>query len=60
MPVAHERAPGRDEWPTLLRELTAQLDDGRIYARDLPDPGTALTDLAAAYNRRWNPRRDRR
>jgi hypothetical protein len=58
--VVGERAPRRDEWPALLRELHAQLEDGRIRARDLPDLGAALTNLIAAYNRRQNPRRIRR
>jgi hypothetical protein len=57
VPVARERTPQREEWPALLRELAAQLDDGRIYARDLPELGSALNDSAAAYNRRQNPRR---
>jgi hypothetical protein len=57
VPVARDLAPRRDEWPTLLRKLTAQLDAGRIYARDLPDLGTALNDLTAAYNRRRGARR---
>lgn len=60
VPVARERTPRRDEWPALLSELTTQLDDGRIYARDLPDLGSALNDLVAAYTRRQNPRRSRR
>lgn len=60
VPVVRERTPGREEWAALLRELTTQLDDGRIYARDLPELGTALTDLIAAYNRRQSPRRLRR
>jgi hypothetical protein len=60
VPVAHEGAPRREQWPPLLRELTAQLYDGRVYARDLPDLGAVLGDLVAAYNRRQNPRRPRR
>lgn len=56
-PVERERVPRRAEWPALLRELITQLDDGRIYARDLPDLGTALNDLIAAFNRRQKPRR---
>ena len=60
VPVAREQTPRRDEWPALLRELAAQLDDGRIYARDLTTLGTALNDLAAAFNRRHSPRSVRR
>ncbi|PZS16068.1 MAG: hypothetical protein DLM57_11270 [Pseudonocardiales bacterium] len=60
VPFARERIPLREEWPGLLRELAAQLEDGRIYARDLPNLGSALNDLAAAYNRRQNLRRVRR
>jgi hypothetical protein len=55
-----ERTPGREEWAALLRELTTQLDDGRIYGRDLAELGTALADLIADYNRRQSPRRLRR
>jgi hypothetical protein len=53
------RGPGRaragarrKQWPALVRELAAQLDAGRVYARDLPDLGTALNELNAAYRRR--------
>ena len=60
VPVEREHTPRREEWPTLLRQLTAQLDDGRIYARDLPDLSTALADLVAAFNRRQAPRHLRR
>lgn len=58
-PAARQRTPRREEWPALLRELTAQLDDGRIYARDLPDLDDVLNDPVAAYNRRQTPRRPR-
>lgn len=53
-PVAHERTQRREEWPALLREPATQLDDGRIYARDLPSLGCALNGLAAAIDRRQN------
>lgn len=49
--------PRREDWAPLLRELTTQLGDGRIYARDIPDLGTAIADLVAAYNRRLTRRR---
>jgi hypothetical protein len=39
------------EWVPLLRELADQLDAGRVYARDLPDLATSLTDVLAAYDR---------
>jgi hypothetical protein len=52
--------PTHDEWVPLLRELTDQLDAGRIYARDLPDLGAALTDLLAAYDRHPETRTRRR
>lgn len=55
--VERDRVPLRDEWPALLRELTAQLDAGRIYPRDMPELSTALNDLIAAHNRRQGPRR---
>jgi hypothetical protein len=32
-------APTRREWPRLLNELARQLDDGRVYDRDLPRTG---------------------
>jgi hypothetical protein len=57
VPVARERAPGREQWPALVRELAAQLDAGRVFARDLPDLGTALNELNAAYRRRQPTRR---
>jgi hypothetical protein len=60
VPVARERTPRRAGWPALLCELAAQLNDGSIYARDLPELGTGLNELAAAYNRRQNRRRVRR
>jgi hypothetical protein len=60
VPAEHDRTPRREQWPALVRELTAQLDDGRIYARDLPDLSDVLNDLVAAYNRRQTPRRPRR
>ena len=59
VPAAHTPPPRRDEWPALLRELAAQLDGGRIYARDLTDLAPALHELVAAFNRRGNTRRSR-
>jgi hypothetical protein len=60
VPVAQDRTPRRDEWPALLGTLAAQLDDGHVYARNLPDLGSALSDLVAAYNRRQKAGRPRR
>jgi hypothetical protein len=59
LPAAQERRPRRDEWPALLRELTAQLDTGRIYTRNLPELARALEQLTDAVHRRQN-RRPRR
>jgi hypothetical protein len=44
--------PTRRDWPRLLAELTHQLDDGRIYDRDLPELAAALVRLLEAYDRR--------
>ena len=55
--IERDRVPRRDEWPALLRELTTQLDAGRIYAREMPELTTALNGLIAAHNRRQGPRR---
>jgi hypothetical protein len=52
--------PTHGEWVPVLRELADQLDAGRIYARDLPDLATALTDVLAAYDRRSKTRTRRR
>lgn len=52
--------PTHGEWVPLLRELADQLDAGRIYARDLPDLATALTDVLAAYERHPKTRARRR
>ena len=42
----------RHDWPRALRELTQQIDDGRIYDRDLLNLADALSDVLAAFNRR--------
>jgi hypothetical protein len=44
--------PTRRDWPELLEELGRQLDDGRIYDRDLRDLGAALMDVWQAFDRR--------
>jgi hypothetical protein len=42
----------RNTWSGVLRELARQLDDGRIYDRDLHDLATALGTVLDAYRRR--------
>jgi hypothetical protein len=45
-------APRRQDWPRLLADLARQLEDGRIYDRDLLALGVALNAVYGAYNRR--------
>jgi hypothetical protein len=45
-------APTRRDWTRLLTELTHQLDDGRVYDRDLPELAAALRRVLDAYNGR--------
>jgi hypothetical protein len=45
-------APTRRDWAGLLAELAHQLDDGRVYDRDLPDLAAALFNVVDAYGRR--------
>jgi hypothetical protein len=42
----------RRDWPGVLQELAQQLDDGRIYDRDLSDLSVALDAVLEAYSRR--------
>ena len=44
--------PTRRDWPRLLGELAGQLDDGRVYDRDLPALGRALDPVLRSYRRR--------
>ena len=44
--------PTRRDWTGLLDELTRQLDDGRIYDRDLTGLAEALSSVVDAYSRR--------
>jgi cell division FtsZ-interacting protein ZapD len=44
--------PTRHDWPHLLAELARQLDDGRVYDRDLVPLATALNAVLDAYRRR--------
>src|SRR5690348_5531665 len=43
-------APTRRDWPRLLGELVSQLDDGRIYDRDLEQLQTALIQVVDALH----------
>jgi hypothetical protein len=45
-------APRRQEWVGVLDDLARQLQDGRIYDRDLLALGGALNAVHEAYNRR--------
>jgi hypothetical protein len=44
--------PTRRDWPKLLGELAGQLNDGRVYDRDLPCVARALEPVLVAYRRR--------
>jgi hypothetical protein len=44
--------PTRRDWPTLLDELARQLNDGRVYDRDLPSLARALEPVLQAHRRR--------
>jgi hypothetical protein len=44
--------PTRRDWPRLLAELAGQLNDGRVYDRDLPALARALQPVLEAYRRR--------
>src|SRR4051795_3740139 len=52
--------PTRRDWPSLLGQLAGQLDDGRVYDRDLPALGRALDPVLRSYRRRarWSGARD--
>lgn len=52
MPVERIRSPRHGEWLATLQELAAQLESGRIYARELPELGGALAGVLAAYRSR--------
>ena len=45
-------APSRRDWPSLLGELARQLNDGRVYDRDLPGLARALEPVVQAHRRR--------
>jgi hypothetical protein len=44
--------PARRDWAQLLHELARQIDDGRVYDRDLNDVGAALTEVHKSFDRR--------
>jgi hypothetical protein len=44
--------PTRRDWPRLLDELTHQIDDGRVYDRDLEGLSSALAEVRNAVSRR--------
>jgi hypothetical protein len=48
--------PTRRDWPRLLNELAHQIDDGRVYDRDLDGLSSALTTVLGAMGRRPNVR----
>jgi hypothetical protein len=45
-------SPGRRDWPGLLQELVRQLDNGRVYGRDLPELALTLDAVLEAFTRR--------
>ncbi len=52
MPVHVPLEPTRRDWTRLLGELAGQLNDGRVYDRDLPGLARALEPVLQAYRRR--------
>jgi hypothetical protein len=44
--------PKRADWPGLLHDLARQIDDGRIYDRDLDDLASAINAVVDACVRR--------
>ena len=44
--------PTRRDWPRLLGELAGQLNDGRVYDRDLPALARPLVPVLETYRRR--------
>jgi hypothetical protein len=50
--VRLQLAPTRRDWPRLLDDLAGQLNDGRVYDRDLPALARALEPVLEAYRRR--------
>src|SRR3954470_5671033 len=52
-------APKRQDWPCLLGDLARQLEDGRIYDRDLLTLSVALDAVHEAFGRRVGAGRGR-
>ncbi len=52
MQVRVPLAPTRRDWAHLLEELAGQVDDGRVYDRDLPGLARQLETVLHAYRRR--------
>jgi hypothetical protein len=48
-------APRRQDWPRFLGDLARQLEDGRIYDRDLLALSIALNGVLEAFTRRSRP-----
>jgi hypothetical protein len=57
--VAEQRLPRGREWTDHLHSLTRQVDDGRLYDRDLREVAAAAVTLNNALHRRL-ARHDRR
>jgi hypothetical protein len=55
-----DRQPRGTEWAELLEQLARQLDDGRVYDRDLPEIRAALAMVVESSARRHGPRPTRR
>jgi hypothetical protein len=49
--VAVPVTPARRDWPGLVEELARQIEDGRVYNRDLLDLSDALSTVLEAYRR---------
>ena len=52
MQVRIPLAPTRRDWPRLLKELADQLNDGRVYDRDLSGLAQQLEMVLQACRRR--------
>jgi hypothetical protein len=52
-------APKRQDWPRLLGDLVRQLEDGRIYDRDLLTLSAGLEAVYEAFGRRIGAGRGR-
>jgi hypothetical protein len=50
--VRKPTTPTRRDWVPILHELARQIDDGRVYDRDLDQLATALAQVLEAYRRR--------